>query len=214
VSLWRGMSRDDGLVAGAGVRGREARWLLWRMITRWLRLLGIPSARCGWWRRSAAWLPRACWSVRRMTRTLIGAACGERFPRRADENPGAARRCTAPWSLWNTTPGTAPSRAASAPVRQLCVVVLPRARTRRSSAIPCPRHGRSAAGLVTLSYRRAARALRWLVPRLVPRTSIICDHNIEIYVTKCSFGAVYRNQTDDLRITRGPGSAPWVPGLH
>src|SRR5215470_7642108 len=80
----------------------------------------------------------------------------------------------------------------------------PRARTRRSSAIPCPRHGRSAAGLVTLSYRRAARALRWLVPRLVPRTSITFDHNIEIYVTKCSFGAVYRNQTDDLRITRGP----------
>jgi len=60
-----------------------------------------------------------------MTRTLMGAACGERFPRRADENPGAARRCTAPWSLWNTTPGTAPSRTASAPVRQLCVVVLP-----------------------------------------------------------------------------------------
>src|SRR5262249_5827801 len=41
------------------------------------------------------------------------------------------------------------------------------------------RHGRSAAGLGTLSYRRAGRALRLLVPQIVPRKLITCELSIE-----------------------------------
>jgi hypothetical protein len=90
----------------------------------------------------------------------------------------------------------------------------PRAEPREGRFVVCARRdsrwrqGRSAAGLVTLSYRRAARAVRRLVPRLVPQKLIIYEHSIQSCVTSCSFGAAYRNRTDDLRITRR------IPTVH